>query len=237
MKLSVEEYCRTCDRCVARKNPPGKSRAPLRSYLVVAPMERIQIDVMGPLPQTHRGNKYILVVCDCFTKWTEAYALPNQESETITKTFVDEFVCRYGAPLQIHSDQGRNFEARTFQQMCDFLGIHKTRTTSMRPQSNGNVERFNRCLATMLTMYCEQEQHKWDEYLPQLLMAYRSSMHSSTHLTPNMMVFGREITLPFQAVIARPDDDDDDDDEIDDYLLTLKLSLQRVHEVARRNLK
>ena len=139
MKLSVEEYCRKCDKCGARKTPPGKSRAPLRSYLVGAPMERIQIDVMGPLPQTPRGNKYILVVCDCFTKWTEAYALPNQESETITKKFVDEFVCRYGAPLQIHSDQGSNFEARTFQQMCDFLGIHKTRTTSMRPQSNGNV--------------------------------------------------------------------------------------------------
>ena len=185
MKLSVNECCWKCDRCVTRKNPPVQSRAPLRSYLVGAPMERIRIDVKSLLPQTTRGNKYILVVCDCFTKWTEAYAIPNQESATIIKKVVDELVCRYGAPLQIHSDQGHKFEARTFQQMCDFLGIHKTRTTSMRPQSNGNVERFDRCLATMFTMYCEQEQHKWDEYLPQLLMVYRSSMHSSTHLTPD----------------------------------------------------
>lgn len=51
----------------------------------------------------------------------------------------------------------------------------------MRPQSNGNVERFNRTLAAMLTVYCEKEQNRWDEFLPQVLMAYRSSKHSSTH--------------------------------------------------------
>ena len=87
--------------------------------------------------------------------------------------------------------------------MCNYLGIDKTRTTSFRPQSNGCVERFNRTLSAMLTMYCEKKQDTWDEFLQQVMMAYRSSVHKSTSRTPNSMVFGREVTLPLQAVIGQ----------------------------------
>ena len=235
IKESVEKYVKTCSRCSARKNPVDKRVAPLRQYLVGEPMERIEIDVMGPLPLSLKGNKYILVVCDCFTKWTEAYAIPNQEAETVVKVIVNEFLCRFGTPLQIHSDQGRNFESQLFQQMCQLFHIDKTRTTSMRPQSNGNIERFNRTLATMLTMYCEKEQNKWDEYLPQVMMAYRSSVHSSTHFTPNMMVFGRNITMPLEAVTCRPANETESDTQ--DYISDLQAKLHSVHVLARRNLK
>jgi transposase InsO family protein len=85
--------------------------------------------------------------------------------------------------------------------MCTVLGIDKTRTTRFRPQSNGGVERFNRTLASMLTMYCEKNQETWENYLQQVMMAYRSSVHASTTRTPNSMLFGREITLPLQALI------------------------------------
>ena len=76
--------------------------------------------------------------------------------------------------------------------------------TSFHPQSNGCVERFNRTLTNMLTMYCAKDQHNWDENLPQVLLAYRSSVHATTGFTPNFLMFGREIILPLQAVIGRP---------------------------------
>ena len=79
-----------------------------------APMERVCIDIPGPLPLTRQKNKNILYITDVFTKWTNAVPLPDQEAFTITTAFVDTFVSRFGTPLQNHSDQGRNFEAKVY---------------------------------------------------------------------------------------------------------------------------
>jgi hypothetical protein len=61
------------------------NKAPLGTYISGEPMERVAVDIFGPLPLTKQGNKYILVISDLFTKWTEAIAIPNQESTTICK--------------------------------------------------------------------------------------------------------------------------------------------------------
>ncbi|CAG2228478.1 unnamed protein product [Mytilus edulis] len=127
-----------------------------------------------------------------------------KKAATVAKIFVNEFVCKFGTPLQIHTDQGANFESKIFKQMCELLCIDKTRSTSFHPQSNGCVERFNRTLTNMLSMYCAKDQAVWDEYLPQVLLAYRTSVHSTTGFTPNFLTFGREVTLPLQAVIPMP---------------------------------
>ena len=83
----------------------------MKQYNVGLPFERIAIDVAGPFPETDLGNKYILVVMDYFSKWPEAFALPNQEATTISRTLVNEVFSRFGVPLELHSDQGRNFES------------------------------------------------------------------------------------------------------------------------------
>lgn len=95
MKDYIQDYCRQCDRCFSRKPNRQKNKAPLGSYLVGDPMERIAIDILGPLPLTKSGNRFILVITDTFTKWTEAIAIPNQDSQTVTKVFVENFVCRF----------------------------------------------------------------------------------------------------------------------------------------------
>jgi len=118
-------------------------------------MERLALDVLGPLPLTEDGNKYILIVADYFTKWVEAYPLPNQEAPTVAEVLVKEYVCRFGVPLLLHSDQGRNFESAVFQGMCQLLGIQKTRTTPYHPQSDGMVERFNRTLEAQLSKFAD----------------------------------------------------------------------------------
>ena len=200
-------------------------------------MEKVGIDVLGPLPRTDDGNKYVLVICDLFTKWTEAFAMPDQESLTITKIVVNEFISRFGSPLQLHSDQGRSFEAKLFKEMCTLFGITKTRSTSFRPQSNGTVERFNRTLANMLTAYCSTNQTKWDTYLPQVLMAYRSSVHSSTGVTPNMMTLGRNVILPSQAIIGLPEESPQPPVEPVEYIRELNQNMVKIHIQARESLK
>ena len=120
--------------------------------------------------------------------------------------------------------------------MCDELQIDKTRTTSMRPQSNGNVERFHRTLAAMLTMYCESDQYRWDVFLPQLMMAYRSSVHASTGQTPNKMTLGQDITLPIHLVVGKPASNTNYEDAAT-YVDILQEKLEKVHKLARKQLK
>lgn len=102
----VRDWCRKCDKCAARKGQSRHPRAPLQIYNVGSPMERIAIDILGPLPRTDSGNEYILMAQDYFTKWPEAYALPNQQAATVAEALVNQFFSRFGVPLEIHSDQG-----------------------------------------------------------------------------------------------------------------------------------
>ena len=127
------EQVHSCDLCASRRGPPRKQRAPMHRYNVGAPAERIALNVLGPLPTTESGNKYVLLVANYFTKWPEAYSPPNQEAVTLAEVLVKEYICRFGVPLEIHSDQGRNFESNVFQEMCSLLGIRKTRTTPLHP--------------------------------------------------------------------------------------------------------
>ena len=237
MKEHIENYCRECDQCFARKPKREHIRAPLVTYQAGEPMERIAMDILGPLPLTKQQNRYILVIMDTFTKWTEAIAISSQDTPVVANAFINNFVCRFGTPLQLHTDKGSNFESELFRKMCDLLGIDKTRTTSYRPQSNGAVERYNRTLTTMLSIYCEKQQNRWDEYLQQVMMAYRSSVHKSTSKTPNSMVFGREITLPLQAVISTPEAASPNVSDADQYVANLKNKLSQNYEIARKSLK
>ncbi|XP_050710863.1 protein NYNRIN-like isoform X1 [Eriocheir sinensis] len=203
MRKDVEEWCHACEVCCAKKGPKKRHRAPLHLYQVGAPMERVAVDIAGPLPLTTNGNRYICVTMDYFTKWPEAYAIPDQEATTIAKVLVVEF-CRFGVPNELHSDQGRNFESTVLAECCKLLGIKKTRTTPLHPQSDGMVERFNWTLGQELAKQCNNDQSSWDQKLPALLMAYRSAAHETTGYSPAKLMFGRELRLPVDLLTGRP---------------------------------
>ena len=116
MRQYVKEYTRTCNKCAARKaNVSKKNMTPLGTYNVGAAIQRVAIDILVSLPKTDKGYKYCLVLTDCFNKWTEAFAIPDQEALTIAKTLVNKLVCRFGTPLQFDSDQGTNLDLVCFR--------------------------------------------------------------------------------------------------------------------------
>ena len=100
----------------------------------------------------------MLVVVDQFSKWAECYALPDQTAERVASTPVTEFIGKLCYPLELHSDQGRNFESKLFKQMCEILMIAKTRTTPYRPSANGQVERMNRTILQILRCFIRDQQ-------------------------------------------------------------------------------
>ena len=105
---------------------------------------------IGPLPVTEHNSRYIWVARDYFTRWTEAYPLEDVRAVTVADVFVREWVCRFGAPVHLNSDQGPQFTSLLFKEMCRKLGIVKTQTTPYHPQSNGLTERVNKTLVNAL---------------------------------------------------------------------------------------
>ena len=99
---------------------------------------------------------------DYFTKRVEAFPMPNMEASTVANLFVAHFVCRFGAPDALHTDQGRNFESVLLKEVCQLLGVCKTRTTPYHPQPDGFVERFNRTLLNLLSIALRSDERNWD---------------------------------------------------------------------------
>ena len=117
------------------------------------------------------SQQYILVIMDYFTKWPEADALPNQESGVVAQAFVESFICQHGIPEELHTDQGRNFESELLKEVCRLLAICKTRTTPLRPQTDGMVERFNRTIIQQLALFTTDCQDDWEGQMPETRLA------------------------------------------------------------------
>ena len=198
-------------------------------------MDRIGIDIVGPCPITENGNQYIIVVGDYFSKWKEAYPVPNHTAQTVADKLMIEFISRFGTPRQIHSDQGREFESELFKVLCEKLGIEKTRTSPYRPNSDGLIERFNRTLKQMLTNFVNQHRNDWDDHIPYVLMAYRATVHESTGCTPNLLMFGHEICLPLDLMVGSPSDRVQLPCRVE-YLAWLENSILKSCEFTRQNL-
>lgn len=121
-------YVQNCSVCNKYKKPNIRAKAALGQYHAGYPLQRVHTDILGPLPVTKNGNKYILMITDQFTKWLEIVLIANQNSETIVKDVVDNFISKYGCSTEIHSDQGKNVDGVLMQKFCHLLQIAKTRT-------------------------------------------------------------------------------------------------------------
>ena len=233
---SVNQFVRRCPQCQACKSSGRVGRAEMQLYQAGAPMDRIHIDVVGPFPVSQSGNKYVLVMVDQFTRWVEVAAVPEQTAEVTARKLLQEFISRFGSPLEIHTDQGRNFESTLFLELCDLLQVAKTRTTPYHPASNGQVERFNRTLLQMIRCYVGKNQNEWDQHLHLLASAYRSSPHACTGYTPNRMMLGREVNQ-LQGLTLRVQEANLHRSPPVDYVADLETNMREIHEMARQHLR
>ena len=237
LKQDVEIHVKSCYACNRSKHLRRKYCAPLQEHTTGAPMEQIHIDIMGPLPMSKRGNTCCLVIVCQFTKWVEIVSLPDQQAETIARAMVDNLFSRLGCPRVIFSDQGVNFNSQLFHELCERLGIVKKRTTAYRASSNGQVERINRTLGqsirTAILESTQQNQDDWDDKIPIIAGAIRSTVNRGTGFTPNKLMLGREVYQPLELVCGV----EREEKPVYEYIQQLERDMSDAHITARKALK
>ena len=131
--------------------------------------------------------------------------LEKTDAQTVATKLIERFISVFGVPATLHSDQGSNFESNVFQEVCNLLGVEKTRTTPGRPQSDGMIERACRSVQAMLSAYVSENQKDWSLYVPLLILAYNSAVHDSTRCTPASLMLGRQLRLPIDLALGIPE--------------------------------
>ena len=225
MAKEIEDYVRSCDICQKR----NRKREETQLYPIVRepkPFKHVGIDVMGPLPLTMRGKRYIILAVDLFTKWIEARAVEEADAQMIATFFYEDIICRHGVPARLTSDRGTEFVNELVSQLTKEFNIKHIKTTAYHPQGNGQTERSNQTIKNTLSK--NTKRGEWDIYLPSAVFASRVTRNQSTKFTPAELVYGRQMT----QVRDERGTEDELEEEIVDHFLEQTEKLSTIREKA-----
>jgi len=202
--MDVRRFCRQCQTCAEYFRGQLPRTTHLQPLLTGAPFERLHVDLTGPHPRSRRGSVYIVTCIDPFTKWAESFPAPNKEAATVARIIVEQIICRFGCPIAILSDQGKEVDGNFMAEICRILDIDKQHSSTYKPSTNAAVERLHRTLNSIMGKLVESHRD-WDSTLPFVMAAYRSSKHKATNYTPNFLLLGREVRAPVDALYGMPE--------------------------------
>jgi len=143
----------------------------MRLFHATEPFAALAIDSFGPLPRTPEGYEYILFICHRFTKVTRAVPLKDFSALDVLSAFLDTWVASYGIPDSVLSDNGPRFAAVLWRRVLKALDINTKYATLHHPQTNGQVERFNKSLVKQLRHYLSDRVVTWSRYLSLVVTA------------------------------------------------------------------
>ncbi|KMQ89530.1 enzymatic polyprotein endonuclease reverse [Lasius niger] len=203
MKQDVKNYIKACHDCQKRKLVREKTKAPM--LITDTPseaFEKVAIDIVGPLPETEKGHKYILTTQDQLTKFCTAYPLLDTSSITIADIIVNKYIYTFGSPKELLSDQASNISGELMKEVAKIFKIKQIKTSVYHPQSNGALERSHHVLAEYLKPYINQNQDNWDSFLDAAMFSYNTAYHEGIKISPYELIFGRKPRLP--SVFVEP---------------------------------
>ncbi|XP_051162403.1 uncharacterized protein K02A2.6-like [Leptopilina boulardi] len=229
IKKDSREWTRSCVECERSKitkhviTTPGIFKLPSRRF------EHVHIDIVI-MPMSERCG-YCLTCVDRFSRWPEAIPMEDQEAETVARKFYTHWVARFGTPLRITSDQGRQFESHLFRELNQLTGASHYRTTAYHPAANGMVERFHRQLKAAITLpseICKCHQHsRWTEILPTVLLGIRAAWKDDLQSTAAEMVYGQTLRLPGELLTSSSQSST----ATAEYVQTLRNHIQQLRPV------
>ena len=182
----TEKFCKTCYGCQLVSSPANPE--PIKSTpLPSGPWQDLAVDLLGPLP----SGESVLVIVDYFSRYYEVEVMRSTTSERVIECLEKVFTT-HGLPLSIRSDNGPQFRSEVFEQYLEDNGIEHRKTTPLWPQANGEVERQNRSLLKRMRI-AQAEGKEWKKEVRKYLVAYRSTPHSTTGVSPAELLFGRKV--------------------------------------------
>ena len=194
MTRFIKKYVGACLECLFKKGNYGKTAGKI--YPISKPeepMHTVHIDHMGPFPKTRKGNQYLLVVIDSFTKFVAVKPSKSLRSnETIL--LLREVFAILGYPNRIISDRGLSITNRYFKEFCTKYKIHHTLNAISVPQANGQVERVNRTILNALRT-SNEEQSNWDDSIPEIVWGINNTVHDTTKFCPYELLFANKKNL------------------------------------------
>ena len=237
----LKRKVRTCNDCLAKiqkTNLHDTTHQPRRHGY---PGEVLYVDLVGPMPENDRGNKYIVTMMDGFTKYVSAVAIPCKEAGVVANALIEGWITKFGCPTCIHTDQGKEFVNNIWSQLCDRLQIRKTTTPAYSPQGN-LVERFHRSLNQIMRVYMNRDDKSWERFVSTACLAYNTKVNATTGVTPHEAWTGRPARLPIDLVIPLPKRNyDHEDSYITDTMRRFEVMYaamrKRAEDTFRRNAK
>lgn len=200
MSTDIEEWIKKCNACGLAKSrrkvsaPTGEFQAGLDRF------HTIHMDIVTMSTEIN-GCQNVLTMIDRTTSWPEAIPLTSTDAKTVAWSFVNSWVKNFGVPKQIVTDQGKQFSAQLFQELCKLLNTKTCRTTPYHPQSNGKIERFHKTLKESIMATTVDD---WYTSLPIILLVLRNTYKEDMQSTPSEVVYGTNLTLPNELII-KPD--------------------------------
>ena len=179
----------------------------MEPILATHPMQIVHIDFLTIESGKKDKDHNVLVVTDQFTRFVQAFVTTSQTAQTTAKTPWDKYFVYYGFPEMIISDQGRNFESRVISELCKLGRVKELRTSPYHPQSNGQCDRFNATLLSMLGTLPPEGKATWTDKVGTLVHAYNSTKSAITGFSPHYLMFGREPKLPLDVTFGLPNPD------------------------------
>ena len=203
MADSAIQYVKTCDLCIKNKPFTRTPRAPLKIDHAGYVGEKVYLDIVGPISKSESKNRYIATMIDDFSGWVELAAIPDTTAVTVAQKVVDHYISRFGTPCHLQTDRSTVIDGDLMRALCDLLEIHKGRSTSYRPQTQGCLERKHRVLAAVIRCFINGRYKKWDEDLQLVAMALRSMpQHNKGGLTAEEIMLGRSTHKPLDIIFG-----------------------------------
>ncbi|SAM06102.1 hypothetical protein [Absidia glauca] len=197
MQLDVTRHCLACQTCQRIKGKRSHSYHQ-GSTTGEIPFQRVALDYWGPLPTSTRGNKYVFVVLDTYTRFVELYATKLTNHQDLASTFYNRFILRHGVPTEILSDNGVPFNSLFSTQVIKLIGSENLFAPAYHPASNGAVERFMKTLRNMILTYTNNDiiSDNWDQHLSIIQFVYNTTVNDTTQHTPFYLTHGRNPRTP-----------------------------------------